>query len=90
LKRLLLYVGSGLSAVLLVSGCTLVASYPMTTISLGTWGATGKTPVDHAVSGVAEEDCEWMRIFSSKPICQPKPPKPVVSESQPVILESQR
>ena len=74
----------------LLCGCTFVAAYPMTSVSLGTWGVTGKSPVDHAVSGVADQDCQWMRMLEGKPMCVDTPPKPGVTDSQPVVLESKR
>jgi ABC-type uncharacterized transport system auxiliary subunit len=62
---------------LFLSGCALALSYPLTSASLGVWGATGKSPSDHAMSYVTDQDCESLRLLNSENICQKVNTKPV-------------
>ncbi len=55
---------------LTLSGCVAVADYPLTAISLGVWGVTGKSPADHALSYVTDEDCNTLNIIKNKGVCQ--------------------
>jgi hypothetical protein len=59
-----------MSACVCLSGCALALEYPLTSASLGVWGATGKSPSDHAISYVTDEDCEAMRLMKSDPMCK--------------------
>jgi hypothetical protein len=60
-----------------LSGCGVIAAYPLTSASLGVWGVTGKSPTDHAISEVSGKDCELMRSLSNRALCQPDPQAPV-------------
>ncbi len=60
----------GLSVCASLTGCALALEYPLTSASLGVWGATGKSPSDHAISYVTDEDCETMRLIKSDPMCK--------------------
>ena len=55
-----------------LSGCLLPA--PLMVASYGASGAvwleTGKTPTDHAISAVRQEDCSLFRGLRREPICQ--------------------
>lgn len=63
----------------------------MTSVSLGTWGVTGKSPVDHAISGATEQDCSWMRLLKSDPMCNKgADAQAIVDKSSTVLLESKR
>ena len=55
---------------IVLAGCSLVAQYPMTSISAGVWGTTGKTPTDHALSNVTNSDCVSARLIDGNEICQ--------------------
>ena len=55
---------------LVLSGCSVVASYPFTVTSLGIWGVTGKSPADHALSYATSEDCNTLNILKNKGVCQ--------------------
>jgi hypothetical protein len=67
--RAFMYSGLALAAISL-SGCAMVAAYPVTAASVGTTVATGKSPTDHAVSESAGKDCSMMRVFEGKPVCE--------------------
>ena len=56
--------------VVLLSGCTVMAEYPVTTAGMAIWGATGKAPADHALSAVANKDCATIRVIEGEDICQ--------------------
>lgn len=58
-----------------LTGCAFVAQYPLTSLSTGVWGTTGKTPTDHALSNVTNSDCVSTRMVEEKEICQPIKPK---------------
>ena len=47
-----------------LTGCSTIAQYPVTTASMAIWGTTGKTTTDHALSFVTGKDCVTLRIFS--------------------------
>jgi hypothetical protein len=66
-----------------LSGCALALSYPMTSASLGVWGTTGKSPSDHAMSYITDQDCETLRVLQSEEVCQKieRPPAQVVDKS---------
>ena len=53
----------------MLSGCAWVLEYPVTSASAGVWGATGKGPADHALSNVAGQDCELLRVADLEPVC---------------------
>lgn len=59
-----------LSSVILLSGCSVVAEYPLTSAGVGVFAATGKGPTDHAISYAANKDCATMRIIDNEPVCQ--------------------
>lgn len=63
------------SASICLSGCAFVAQYPLTSLSTGVWGTTGKSPTDHALSNVTNSDCVSTRMVEEKEICQPIKPK---------------
>lgn len=71
--RALLRIAFSVSASFLLSSCALLAEYPITSASVGIWGATGKGPADHAVSYAMSEDCVTLRAINSEPICQSGP-----------------
>jgi hypothetical protein len=48
----------------LLSGCAVITQYPSTIVSTASWGTTGKSTTDHALSFVTGKDCVTMRIFS--------------------------
>ena len=52
-----------------LSGCGALLTAPATISSLAVWGTTGKTPSDHAVSGVAGQDCSMFRALDSQSVC---------------------
>jgi len=58
----------------LLGGCAFILEYPITSASAGVWGATGKGPTDHALSNVAGQDCEVVRVVDLKPVCQDRVP----------------
>ena len=62
---------------LILSGCALALEYPLTSAGLGVWGVTGKSPTDHAVSYVTDQDCEALRLLSSEEMCKSTRTKPV-------------
>lgn len=47
-----------------LTGCSTIAQYPVTSASMAVWGTTGKTTTDHALSFVTGKDCVTLRIFS--------------------------
>jgi hypothetical protein len=53
-----------------LAGCSFVAQYPMTSISAGIWGTTGKTPTDHALSNVTNSDCVSTRLIDGNEVCR--------------------
>jgi len=57
-----------------VGGCALILEYPVTSASVGVWGATGKGPADHAISNVAGQDCEVIRVVNTEPVCREQAP----------------
>jgi len=58
-----------------LSGCGALLTAPATVTSLAVWGTTGKTPSDHAVSGVAGQDCSLFRALDSQSVCTSAPSK---------------
>lgn len=58
-----------------LSGCGALLTAPATVASLAVWGTTGKTPSDHAVSGVAGQDCSLFRALDSQSVCTSAPTK---------------
>lgn len=55
---------------IMLNGCAVVAEYPITSASLAIWGATGKGPVDHAVSNMVHSDCKSTRMLDLQAPCQ--------------------
>ena len=51
-------------------GCALVATYPLTSASLATTAATGKSPTDHAISESVDKDCSLLKVLDGNPICE--------------------
>ena len=49
----------------------------MTSASFGIWGATGKSPSDHALSYVTDQDCSTIRLLTSDEVCKEINTKPV-------------
>jgi len=47
-----------------LTGCSTIVQYPVTSASMAVWGTTGKTTTDHALSFVTGKDCVTLRIFS--------------------------
>jgi hypothetical protein len=47
-----------------LTGCSTIVQYPVTSASVAVWGTTGKTTTDHALSFVTGKDCVTLRIFS--------------------------
>lgn len=68
-----------LLSVFAIQGCAIVAEYPVTTASLAVMGATGKGPADHALSYVAERDCNTLNLIDGKKICQDVGREPVLA-----------
>jgi hypothetical protein len=58
-----------------LAGCSFVAQYPLTSLSTGIWGATGKTPTDHALSNLTISDCVSTSVVGESEVCQPIKPK---------------
>ena len=52
-----------------LSGCGALLTAPATIAGLAVWGTTGKTPSDHAVSGIAGQDCSLFRALDSQSVC---------------------
>jgi hypothetical protein len=59
-----------LLSIVVLQGCAVVAEYPLATASLAVMGATGKGPADHALSYVAERDCNTLNLMEGRKICQ--------------------
>jgi hypothetical protein len=59
-----------LLSIITLQGCAVVAEYPLATASLAVMGATGKGPADHALSYVAERDCNTLNLIDGRKICQ--------------------
>jgi hypothetical protein len=47
-----------------LTGCSTIVQYPVTSASMAIWGTTGKATTDHALSFVTGKDCVTLRIFS--------------------------
>jgi hypothetical protein len=60
-----------------LAGCALALEYPLTSASLGIWGATGKSPSDHAMSYVTDEDCQTLRLINSDQVCKKTTTAPI-------------
>jgi hypothetical protein len=92
LKKLQRYLFIPILLVLQTLGaCTFISTYPMTSVSLGTWGVTGKSPVDHAISGATDQDCSWMRLLNSDPMCNKgADAKAIEDKTSTVLIESKR
>jgi hypothetical protein len=54
----------------LLSGCAMVAAYPVTAVSVGSAATTGKSLTDHAASESTGHDCSVMRVFDGQPACE--------------------
>jgi hypothetical protein len=61
---------SSLLLINLLTGCAVVAEYPVTSASVAIMAATGKGPADHALSHVAGQDCATLRVIENERICQ--------------------
>jgi hypothetical protein len=69
-----------------LAGCSFLAQYPITSLSTGVWGTTGKTPTDHALSNVTNSDCVSSRLVDGEEVCQPiKPKEPPPIEDRSLI-----
>ena len=53
-----------------MTGCAMIAAYPMTAASLATTAATGKSPTDHAISESVDKDCSVWKVLDGNPICE--------------------
>lgn len=53
-----------------MTGCAMIAAYPMTAASLATTAATGKSPTDHAISESVDKDCSLLKVLDGNPICE--------------------
>jgi hypothetical protein len=53
-----------------LSGCAMVAAYPVTAVSVGSAATTGKSLTDHAASESTGHDCSVMRVFDGQPACE--------------------
>jgi len=74
MKHKLLFV-----SITVLQGCAVVAEYPMATASLAVMGATGKGPADHALSYVAERDCNTLNLIEGRKICHDTDKQPVLA-----------
>jgi hypothetical protein len=69
---------------------TTAAAYPVTTVSLGTTAATGKSPLEHAASHATKKDCNFFNVFSGTPVCQEIVIPSVTDKSVYIITEGDR
>ncbi len=53
-----------------LSGCAMIAAYPVTAVSVGSAATTGKSLTDHAASESTGHDCSVMRVFDGQPVCE--------------------
>ena len=58
------------------------AAYPVTTASAATSVATGKSPLEHAVSAATKKECNFFNVVDSKPICIDKAFPPITDKSE--------
>jgi len=64
---------------------TTAAAYPVTTVSLGTTAATGKSPLEHAASAATKKECNFMNIVGPKPICEEVVLPKIIDNSSPLL-----
>lgn len=53
-----------------MTGCALIVAYPMTSASIATTAATGKSPTDHVISESTDKDCSLLRVLVGNPVCE--------------------
>jgi len=58
------------------------AAYPVTTASVVTSVATGKSPLEHAASAATKKECNFFNVVDSKPICIDKEFPPITDKSE--------
>lgn len=61
-------VGAVLSGCAVVVTPFVIASAVVDGIS---YASTGKSPADHLISGLTDQDCAWYRGFTDEPVCSP-------------------
>jgi hypothetical protein len=66
-----------------LTGCAVVAEYPVTSASMAVMAATGKGPADHALSHVAGQDCATLRVIENERICHEHTVAEVVDLTKP-------
>jgi len=64
---------------------TAAAANPMTATSLASTAATGKSPLEHAVSAATKKECSFFNPLSAKPICIDVSVPKVTDNSTPLL-----
>lgn len=82
---LLAALGSGGTAAASSVGTSATAAAianPVTTTSLATTVATGKSPLEHAASAATKKECNFLNALGPKPICEDLPLPTIVDRSE--------
>lgn len=67
------------------SAVAVAAANPVTTTSMASTVATGKSPLEHAVSAATKKECSFTNIITPKPICEDVVIPKIVDKSAPLI-----
>jgi len=60
-------------------------AYPVTTASLASSAATGKSPLEHVASAATKKECNFLNPLESKPICVELTLPPITDNSTPLL-----
>lgn len=66
------------------SAVAVAAANPVTTTSMASTVATGKSPLEHAVSAATKKECSFTNIITPKPICEDVVIPKIVDKSAPL------
>ena len=65
-------------------GAVAVAN-PGTAAGLASTAATGKSPLEHAVSAATKKECSFFNVIDAKPICIELVLPPITDKSEPLL-----
>ena len=66
------------------SAVAVAAANPVTTTSMASTVATGKSPLEHAVSAATKKECSFTNIVTPKPICEDVVMPKIIDKSTPL------
>ena len=67
------------------TAASVAVANPVTSASLASSVATGKSPLEHAASAATKKECNFLNALGPKPICEEIPVPGMIDHSQPYL-----